>query len=63
MLDTVRYPVASHEVKGSNIPRKEAPIMVQKMDIHGDLRQRKGIIGEEKAEGRKLYMRELLKTS
>ena len=30
MLDTVRYPVASHEVKGSNIPRKEAPIIVQK---------------------------------
>ena len=25
-LDTVRYPVASHEVKGSNIPREEAPI-------------------------------------
>ena len=24
--------MASHEVKGSNIPRKEAPIMVQKMD-------------------------------
>lgn len=32
LLDTVRYPVASHDVKGSNIPRKEAPIMVQKMD-------------------------------
>ena len=31
-MDTVRYPAASHEVKGSNIPRKEAPIMVQKMD-------------------------------
>ena len=37
--------------------------MVTELDIHGDPRQRKGFRGKEREEGKKLYMRELLKAS
>ena len=37
--------------------------MVTELDIHGDPRQRKGFRGKERKEGKKLYMRELLKAS
>ena len=37
--------------------------MVTEPDMHRDPRQRKGFRGEEREEGRKLYMKELLKAS